>query len=79
MVPLEKSTKNHNKNGTILEKFQNSATKKVPFEYNLKNLKNQNMVPFGQSAKNLKQKRYHLRKVQNISGKNGTISENDRN
>ena len=39
MVPLEKSTKNQNKNGTILEKFQNSGTKKVPFEYSLKNLK----------------------------------------
>ena len=33
------------KNKTTLEKFQNSATKKVPFEYSVKKFENQNMVP----------------------------------
>ena len=57
------------KNGTILGKFQNSATKKVPFEYSVKKFENQNTVPFEQSEKNLKQKWYHLRKVRKFWNK----------
>ena len=49
-----------NKNGTILEKAQNSSTKMVPFEKRPK-------IP--------QQKWYHFKKYLKFLNKNGTISE----
>ena len=92
MVPLEKSTKNHKQKWYHFRKVPKFSNKKGTIRV-VKNIENQNMVPFEQSAKksetkmvplekcteNLNLKWYHSRRVPNICDNNGTISENKEN